>query len=180
MQEAAYFFGGGIAGSHQVMVVQARQGGNLASPIRLTRGISPSRTLCEHARHAFTPFVLSSFVFIAAAGLATLFLSHTQLNPFLPPITPSPLLPSQGAMTFHEKHLDALVSFFGSWVPLADKTVYLTVPGMDKALAPLGETLGFEIGMLKVRECGVTEEGGRGERIGVRSLWLFACACLQI
>lgn len=52
-------------------------------------------------------------------------------------------------MTFHEKHLDALVAFFGSWVPLADKTVYLTVPGMDKALAPLGETLGFEIGMLK-------------------------------
>eukprot|EP00624_Nannochloropsis_granulata_P006496 evm.model.NODE_48633_length_7626_cov_23.532259.1 len=52
-------------------------------------------------------------------------------------------------MTFHEKHLDALVSFFGSWVPLADKTVYLAVPGMDKALAPLGETLGFEIGMLK-------------------------------
>jgi len=59
---------------------------------------------------------------------------------------PSPI----GAMTFHEKHLDALVAFFGSWVPLADKTVYLTVPGMDKALAPLGETLGFEIGMLKV------------------------------
>ncbi|KAM3570524.1 hypothetical protein VYU27_007424, partial [Nannochloropsis oceanica] len=52
-------------------------------------------------------------------------------------------------MTFHEKHLDALVSFFGSWVPLADKTVYLTVPGMDEALAPLGATLGFEIGMLK-------------------------------
>jgi hypothetical protein len=50
----------------------------------------------------------------------------------------------------HEKHLDALVSFFQSWVPLADKTVYLTVPGMDQALAPLGETLGFDIGMLKV------------------------------
>ena len=51
---------------------------------------------------------------------------------------------------FHEKHLDTLVTFFQSLVPLADKTVYLTVPGLDKALSPLGESLGFEIGMLKV------------------------------
>lgn len=68
-----------------------------------------------------------------------------------PPTGPSILTPP-GNMTslIHEKHLDALVSFFQSWVPLADKTVYLTVPGMDQALAPLGETLGFDIGMLKV------------------------------
>ena len=51
---------------------------------------------------------------------------------------------------FHEKHLDTLVSFLQSLAPLADKTVYLQVPGLNEALAPLGESLGFEIGMLKV------------------------------
>lgn len=45
------------------------------------------------------------------------------------------------------------MSFFQNLSPLADKTVYLQMPGLNEALAPLGESLGFEIGMLKVFMC---------------------------
>ncbi len=50
----------------------------------------------------------------------------------------------------HYPVLDKIVGVFSSWIPLVDKTVLLRVPGLDAALAPLGESLGFDIGMLKV------------------------------
>lgn len=50
----------------------------------------------------------------------------------------------------HYAALDKVVGVFNSWIPLVDKTVLLKVPGLDEALAPLGESLGFDIGMLKV------------------------------
>lgn len=57
---------------------------------------------------------------------------------------------NQPAIMQHYAVLDKIVGVFEAWVPLADRTVLLKVPGLDKALAPLGESLGFDIGMLKV------------------------------
>lgn len=50
----------------------------------------------------------------------------------------------------HYAVLDKIVGVFEAYVPLVDRTVLLKVPGLDTALAPLGESLGFDIGMLKV------------------------------
>jgi hypothetical protein len=67
----------------------------------------------------------------------------------------------------HYAALDKIVGVFNSWIPVVDKTVLLQVPGLDEALAPLGESLGFDIGMLKVgRSSGVVIRGWVG--VGVR------------
>lgn len=47
--------------------------------------------------------------------------------------------------------LDAVVQLMGDLVPVVEKTVVFKVPGLDEALTPLSENIGFELGMLKVR-----------------------------
>lgn len=55
----------------------------------------------------------------------------------------------QPLVAFVEVYLDKLVVLFTEWSPYVDRTVYLKVPGLDQALTPLSESLGFELGMLK-------------------------------
>lgn len=46
--------------------------------------------------------------------------------------------------------LDSIVGWFQHLGPVVEKTVFLKMPGLDPLLTPLGESLGFELGMLKV------------------------------
>ena len=46
--------------------------------------------------------------------------------------------------------LDGIVGWFQHLGPVVEKTVFLKMPGIDPLLAPLGDQLGFELGMLKV------------------------------
>jgi len=51
----------------------------------------------------------------------------------------------------HDVVLDHIDKLMTDLIPLAEKSVFLYFPAVDEALKPVGESVGFDVDMLKVR-----------------------------